>query len=303
MKNGAKAAVEYAAAAALLQFFGWMPRKMAYRAARFLSRIGFAAVKRQRLVGLKNLAMTMPELSQAKQERILRASFDNLARLLVEFSHFPELNSANISQFVVYDGFENFEEGLRRGKGVIFLTAHFGAWELSSFAHSIYGHPMKFVVREIDNPRVEQLISSYRTRAGNAPVSRRNAGKDILKALRNNETVGILMDQNTVREEGVFVDFMGIPAATTPAVATFALRTGAAVIPGFLIWDEATQKHRLRFDPPLELIQTGDRTTDVIENTRRFNQVLEGYVRRHPEQWLWIHRRWKTRPNGEPPIY
>jgi KDO2-lipid IV(A) lauroyltransferase len=303
MKNGVRAVTEYAAAVALLKMFGWMPRSVAYRAARIVSRLGFPLVNRQRNAGLKNLAMAMPGLSAAQRESILRSCFDNLGRLLVEFSHFPELNRSNISKYVVYDGYENFAEGVRRGKGVIFLTGHIGAWELSSFAHSIYGHPMKFVVREIDNPRVERLISNYRTRGGNAPVSRRNASRDILKALRNNETVGILMDQNTVREEGVFVDFFGIPAATTPAVATFALRTGAAVIPGFLIWDEALQKHRLRFDPPLELIQTGDRAQDILENTQMFNNVLEKCVRKNPDQWLWIHRRWKTRPEGSPPLY
>jgi len=303
MKNGVKAVTEYAAAVALLKIFGWMPRSLAHRAARIVSRLGFPLANRQRNAGLKNIAMAMPTLSPPEREAILRACFDNLGRLLVEFSHFPELTPSNISKYVVYDGYENFAEGVRRGKGVIFLTGHFGAWELSSFAHSIYGHPMKFVVRDIDNPRVERLISSYRTRGGNAPVSRRNASRDILKALRNNETIGILMDQNTVREEGVFADFFGIPAATTPAVATFALRTGAAVIPGFLIWDEALQKHRLRFDPPLELIQTGDRASDIIENTKMFNQVLESYVRKNPDQWLWIHRRWKTRPEGSPPLY
>src|SRR4029079_6148484 len=236
-----KAVAEYAAAVSLLKIFGWMPRPLAQRAAACVSWMGFHLANRQRISGLKNLSMTMPQLSSAERESILRACFDNLGRLLVEFSHFPELNRSNISDHVVYEGFENFAEGVRRGNGVIFLTGHFGAWELSSFAHSVYGHPMKFIVREIDNPRVEKLISSYRTRGGNAPVSRRNASRDILKALRNNETVGILMDQNTVREEGVFADFLGIAAATTPAVATFALRTGAAVIPGFLIWDEKIQ--------------------------------------------------------------
>jgi KDO2-lipid IV(A) lauroyltransferase len=278
MKNGVKSAAEYAAAVALLRIFGWMPRKLAFRAAQVASWMGFQLATRQRNSGLRNLAMTMPGLSAAECESILRACFDNLGRLLVEFSHFPDLNKSNISDYVVYEGFENFSEGVRRGKGVIFLTGHFGAWELSSFAHSIYGYPMKFVVREIDNPRVESLISGYRT-------------------------VGILMDQNTVREEGVFADFFGIPAATTPSVATFALRTGAAVIPGFLIWDETLRKHRLHFDPPLELIQTGDRAADILENTRRFNKVLENYIRKNPDQWLWIHRRWKTRPNGEPPLY
>ena len=183
------------------------------------------------------------------------------------------------------------------------MTAHFGSWELSSFAHAVYGYPLKFVVRPIDNPCVEQLISKYRTFSGNTPIQRRSAARDILKALRQNEPVGILFDQNTTRSEGVFAEFFGLTAATTPSIALFALRTGAAVVPGFLIWDESLQKHRLRLDPPVELIETGELERDVLENTKHFNRILEGYVRKYPDQWLWIHRRWKTRPEGEPSIY
>jgi Kdo2-lipid IVA lauroyltransferase/acyltransferase len=186
---------------------------------------------------------------------------------------------------------------------VIFMTAHFGAWELSSFAHAVYGFPLKFLVRPIDNTRVESLISRYRTSSGNVPIQRRSAARDVLKALRQNEAVGILFDQNTTRSEGVFAEFFGIPAATTPSIALFALRTGAAVVPGFLIWDKELQKHRLRLDPPLELINTGDIEHDVLENTKLFNKTLESYIRKYPDQWLWIHRRWKTRPEGEAPIY
>jgi Kdo2-lipid IVA lauroyltransferase/acyltransferase len=192
---------------------------------------------------------------------------------------------------------------MSRGRGVIFMTAHFGAWELSSFAHAVYGFPLKFIVRPIDNSRVEALISTYRTSSGNVAIDRRNAARDVLKALRQNEAVGILFDQNTTRSEGVFAGFFGIPAATTPAIALFALRTGAAVVPGFLIWDKALQKHRLRLDPPVDLINTGDLDRDVLENTTLFNKILEGYIRKYPDQWLWIHRRWKTRPEGEKSIY
>jgi KDO2-lipid IV(A) lauroyltransferase len=138
---------------------------------------------------------------------------------------------------------------------------------------------------------------------GNAPIPRRNAARDILQALRCNEAVGILFDQNTTSDEGVFVDFFGIPAATTPAIATFALRTGAAVVPAFLIWDHANKKHRLTFDSAIDLVETGDRAQDIVENTRRFNQILESYIRRYPDQWLWIHRRWKTRPDGDRSLY
>jgi len=183
------------------------------------------------------------------------------------------------------------------------MTAHFGAWELSSFAHAVYGYPLKFIVRPIDNPRIEQLISNYRTSSGNVPIQRRSAARDILKALRQNEAVGILFDQNTTRKEGVFSEFFGIPAATSPSIALFALRTNAAVVPGFLIWDKGLGKHRLRFDPPVELIDTGDLEYDVLANTNRFNKILEGYVRQYPDQWLWIHRRWKTWPEGEASIY
>jgi KDO2-lipid IV(A) lauroyltransferase len=303
MTKGVKGAVEYAAAYLLLKSFGWLPRNVAYAGAELVAWTGFHLARRQQRAGLQNLKMAMPELTDSERMRVLRGVFSNLGRLLVEFSHFPELKAKNISRLVVYEGFENYVESVRRGKGVLFLTAHVGAWELSSFAHSIYGHPMKFVVREIDNPRVERLISRYRALGGNSPIRRKNASRELLKALRNNETVGILVDQNTTRDEGAFVDFFGIPAATTTAVATLALRTGAAVIPGFLIWDHDARSHRLHFDPPLNLIDTGDRAGDIIENTRMFNCVLERYVRKYPDQWLWIHRRWKTRPEGAPSIY
>jgi KDO2-lipid IV(A) lauroyltransferase len=247
--------------------------------------------------------MAFPELPSEERRRILRRSFENLGRLLVEFSRFPKLNKGNIAQLVIHDGLENYLEGLHRGRGIIFMTAHFGAWELSSFAHSVYGYPLKFVVRPIDNSKVDALIAHYRCLAGNVPIQRRSASRDILTALRHNEAVGILFDQNTTRDEGIFVDFFGTPAATTPAIATFAQRTGAAVIPGFLIWEEKLGKHRLRFDPPVELINTGDPARDVVENTKIFNRILEGYVRKYPDHWLWIHRRWKTRPEGESPIY
>jgi len=303
MRGGIKDLTEYVLALFLIKIFAVLPRPAAHRAARILAWCGFHLAGRQRRAGLHNLRMVFPQLTETERVRILRGSFQNLGRLLVEFTHFPQLNKSNIADHVVHDGLENYLEGLRRGRGVIFMTAHFGAWELSSFAHALYGYPLKFIVRPIDNPRVEELISNYRTLSGNVPIQRRRAARDILKTLRQNEAVGILFDQNTTRSEGVFAEFFGIPAATTPAIALFAQRAGAAVIPGFLIWDEKLGKHRLRLDPPVELISTGDLDHDVLENTKRFNRILEGYVRKYPEQWLWIHRRWKTRPEGEPSLY
>jgi KDO2-lipid IV(A) lauroyltransferase len=303
MRGGIKAVAEYTLALLIIRIFGALPRTIALRAAGLLAWLGFYFAKRQRRAGLRNLRIAFPELDDAQRTRILQGSFQNLARLLVEFAHFPELNQRNISRVVIHEGLENYLEALRRGRGVIFMTAHFGAWELSSFAHALYGFPLKFIVRPLDNRLVENLISKYRTLSGNTPIERRSAARDTLKALRRNEAVGILFDQNTTRSEGVFADFFGVPAATTPSIALFALRTGAAVVPGFLIWDDVLGKHRLRLDPPVELIDTGNLDRDVIENTRLFNRILENYIRRYPDQWLWIHRRWKTRPDGDPPVY
>jgi KDO2-lipid IV(A) lauroyltransferase len=303
MRGGIKELTEYTLALLIIRLFGLMPRSAASRAARILSWLGFHLAGRQRRTGLHNLRMVFPQFTENERKQVLHGSFQNLGRLLVEFTHFPELNKSNISRFVVHDGLENYLEALRRGRGVIFMTAHFGAWELSSFAHAIYGYPLQFIVRPIDNPRVEELISHYRTASGNVPIQRKSAARDILKALRENKAVGILFDQNTTRSEGVFAEFFGIPAATTPSIALFALRTGAAVVPGFLIWDEALGKHRLRLDPPVDLINTGDLDRDVLENTKLFNKILERYIRQFPDQWLWIHRRWKTRPEGEASIY
>jgi KDO2-lipid IV(A) lauroyltransferase len=303
MRGGIKGVAEYTFALLVIRLFGSMPRGLAHRAAKTLAQIGFHLARRQRHAGLRNLEIAFPKIHQSERERILKGCFENLARLLVEFTHFLELNKNTVCRFVVHDGLENYLEGIRRGRGVIFMTAHFGAWELSSFAHAVYGYPLRFVVRPIDNPHVEKLISKYRTMSGNIPIGRRRAARDILNALRHNEAVGILFDQNTTRSEGVFAEFFGVPAATTPSIALFALRTGAAVVPGFLIWDEALGKHRLRLDPPVELIDTGNLDHDVLENTKAFNKILEGYIRKYPDQWLWIHRRWKTRPEGEAPLY
>lgn len=303
MAGGLKEHVEFSLAYVLLKTFGLMPRPVARVAAQAFAWCGFQLARRQRKTGMRNLEMAFPGKNSAEREALLRGCFRNIGRLLVEFSHFPELRKSNIGKYVVVDGFDNYERAVRAGKGVIYLTGHLGAWELGSFSQSIFGYPLKFVVRPIANPRVEELISRYRMLGGNAPIHRRNAARDILQALRRNEAVGILFDQNTTRAEGIFADFFGIPAATTPAIATFALRTGAAVVPAFLIWDESIGKHRLKFDPAVQLIETGDRTRDVVENTKNFNRILEQWVRTYPDQWLWIHRRWKTRPEEEASLY
>jgi KDO2-lipid IV(A) lauroyltransferase len=186
---------------------------------------------------------------------------------------------------------------------VLYLTAHLGGWELSSFAHSLHGHPLHIVMRPLDNERLDDLMRQYRTMHGNSTVDKDNFIRGLLSAMKAGECVGILMDTNMTPPQGVFVDFFGVSACTASGLARIALRTDAAVVPTFTIWDNTLRKYRLRFDPALNLVKTGDDEADTIANTALFTKLIEGYVRHYPDQWLWVHRRWKTRPEGEKPLY
>lgn len=295
--------IEYAAAWPVIKILGTLPRPLSRTLAITLAQMVYLLHFRLRQVGMRNLEMALPEKSVTERKRILRGVFTSLGRQLAEMCQFPRYTLENIDQVVVYDGLENFEQAYARSKGVLFLTAHFGGWELSAFAHSLHGHWLHVVMRPMDNAYLDGLIQSYRTMHGNKTVGKDDFVRGLLAAMKAGETVGILMDTNMTPPQGVFVNFFGIPACTASGLARIALKTDAAVVPGFTIWDEELKKYRLRFDPMLELVRTGDLEADIVANTQRFTKVIEDYVRRYPEQWLWVHRRWKTRPEGEKGLY
>jgi KDO2-lipid IV(A) lauroyltransferase len=294
--------LEYALAWVLIKFVGALPRPLARAAGISISWLVYLLHRKLRRVGMRNLELAFPDKSRRERKRILRGLFTSLGRQVAEVCLFPEYTRENVSKTVVYEGFENFERALARGKGVIFLTAHLGAWELSAFAHSLYGYPLNIVMRPLDNPYLDRLTREYRTMHGNKAVDK-DFARGLISAMRRGETVGVLMDTNMIASQGAFVDFFGIPACTASGVARVALKTDAAVVPGFTIWDPVLQKYRLRFDPALELIRTGNTEADVVANTTQFTKVIEEYVRKYPDQWLWVHRRWKTRPPGQPSLY
>jgi KDO2-lipid IV(A) lauroyltransferase len=295
--------LEYAAAWPFIKILGILPRPLSRAFAIALSQLVYLLHFRLRQVGMRNLAMVFPEKSNAERARILRGEFTSLGRQLAELCQFPRYTPQNIDQVVVYDGLENYERAYARGKGVLFLTAHFGGWELSAFAHSLHGHWLHVVMRPMDNVYLDRMIRRYRTMHGNQTVDKDDFVRGLLAAMKAGEVVGILMDTNMTPPQGIFVNFFGIPACTASGLARIALRTDAAVVPGFTIWDAALGKYRLRFDPALELIRTGELEADIAANTQMFTNVIEDYVRKYPDQWLWVHRRWKTRPEGEPPLY
>jgi Kdo2-lipid IVA lauroyltransferase/acyltransferase len=234
---------------------------------------------------MRNLELAFPEKTRSERKQILRGVFTSLGRQVAEVCLFPKYTRENVSKTVVYEGFENFERAVARRKGVLFLTGHLGAWELSAFAHSLYGYPLS-------------IVSMH----GNKAVDK-DFARGLIAAMRNGQTVGVLMDTNMIASQGVFVDFFGIQACTASGLARVALKTDAAVVPGFTIWDPDLHKYRLRFDPAVKLIRTKDREADVIANTALFTKIIEDYVHRYPDQWLWVHRRWKTRPQGEKGLY
>lgn len=295
--------LEYVGVWCILKFLGLLPRWLSRLLGRGIGFLVYLFHARLRRVGMFNLALVFPDLPKRRRQRLLRETFRHLGWLLAEFSQFPKYNRKNIERVVIYDGFENFREAARQGRGVLFLTAHFGPWELSSYAQSLYGYPVHFLVRPIDNPLVDQLVNRYRCRTGNVPIDKSESARAVLETIRDGGTIGILIDQNTTPEGGVFVEFFGIPACTTTGLARLALKTRAPVVPGFIFWDTTLKKYRLRFDPPVVLAETGDTDRDLLENTARFIRIIEEHVRCHPEQWLWVHRRWKSRPPGEKSLY
>jgi KDO2-lipid IV(A) lauroyltransferase len=294
--------LEYALAWVLIKFVGALPRPLARAAGICIAWLVYLLHGKLRRVGMRNLELAFSEKSLRERKKILRGVFTSLGRQVAEVCLFPKYTRENVSKTVVYEGFENFERALARGKGVLFLTGHLGAWELSAFAHSLYGYPLGIVMRPLDNLYLDRMAREYRTMHGNKAVDK-DFARGLIAAMRKGETVGVLMDTNMIASQGVFVDFFGIPACTASGVARIALKTDAAVIPGFTIWDPVLKKYRLRFDPPIELVRTGNTQSDVIANTAKFTNVIEDYVRRYPDQWLWVHRRWKIRPKGEGSLY
>jgi KDO2-lipid IV(A) lauroyltransferase len=223
--------------------------------------------------------------------------FRSIARILVSFARFPSIRRENLHRWIRPEGAEYFENAIRQGRGVLFATAHLGNWELSAYAHALLTGPMNVVVRPLDNPLIDRMVEKRRGFSGNRLILKKDFARTILKALAGNEAVGILIDQNSTLDGGIFVDFFGLPACASAGFAKIAARCGAAVIPGFALWSEEERRYILRFYPPVTM------TGDARRDTQALQARLEEVIRAHPDQWLWIHRRWKTRPPGEASLY
>ncbi|MFB3829476.1 MAG: lysophospholipid acyltransferase family protein [Bryobacteraceae bacterium] len=289
--------IEYGTAWVAVQTLAAAPGGLAWRLARAYAGVLDRALPRLRRTALRNLEFAMPELDEAGRLRTVEEVFDSIARVLAAFAKFPRIQRRNVAEWIRCEGLEYYREAKRRGKGVLVATAHLGNWELSAYAHALLTEPMNVLVRPLDNPYIDRMVERRRALSGNRVIAKKDFARGILAALRRNEAVGILIDQNAAPENGVFVDFFGVPACAGTGFARLAAHSGATVIPGFATWSGEERRYVLRFYPPVPV--SGDAAVD----TAAVQRALEAAIRREPGQWLWIHRRWKTRPAGEPPLY
>lgn len=277
-----------------------LPPARAIRVGRWLGDGLWYAVGRRRKVALDNLALAFGgERSEGERRAIARESFRHLGIMTLECFRLLVRGPAELAGRVVVEGAEYVEQALGEGGGGIFLTAHLGNWELlAASAFTLKGWPISVVARPLDNPALERLATEFRQRFGLRIIPKRKAAREVLAALRGGGLVGVLLDQNTTVREGVFVPFFGRPASTSKSLALLSRKSGVPVFPVF-IRRLQDGRHHIGIHPPILTPRTQDREKDVREGTALFTQAIEASIRQTPEQWLWLHRRWKTRPPGE----
>jgi KDO2-lipid IV(A) lauroyltransferase len=273
-----------------------IPRGVSWKLAEFIGRVWFRVDAKHRNIALSNLKRAWgDELDENERETIGRRNFSHLARVMLELPYLRKLSATNVDRFVTFVGAEHFLTALDKGKGLLFLTSHFGNWEMMALAFSLKYRPAYIVVRPLDNPFLDRLVNGMRSRGRNQLVDKKGSVRRVLRLLRQGEIVALLMDQNVDWYEGVFVPFFRDIACTSKALTVIALRTGAPVVPVYNV-RQPDGRYRVIFEPEIPLVITGDKTRDMEETTALLNRIIESYVRRYPEQWFWVHQRWKTRP-------
>lgn len=299
--------LEYAAIRSVFFAIRALPKAVALRLAAWLARTVFLILGGRMSSGIRNLELAFPEMEPNERKRILRASVENIGRTIVEFVNYRAADAEESRKTIRFDfeseDFQVYKKAKAEGRGVLMPTAHIGNWEILLGSFSLEQHPIFFLAREIDNPLIDKMFVDMRARFGSRQIYKSESAKSVLKALRAGESVGVLPDVNTDRREGVFVPFFGVPACTTAGVARLAIRTNALIFPMYAVWDEAKNRYVVYNGQPIEPFNSGDHERDVTDTTAAFTAEIENIVRRFPEQWLWIHRRWKTRPLGEPSLY
>ena len=304
-KNRLLARCEHGLLWGVFFFFQKLPFPLAFRLGESIGRLLYWLDRPHRRVGLTNLALAFPHKEPAERTQILRQSWLNLGRLIAEFCHLHTLTPDNIAERVRFADPDQWRSLVEKYQhtGALILTGHFGNWELLAHAHACYGFPVHIIHRRLRNPFLDDLIVDQRRHSGNAVIRKTTAGMEVFRAIRKKGVVVAAVDQNASGRMGVFVPFFGRQASTSTGLAGLALATHVPVIPAFLIRDKGSWQHRIVILPPVEPVRTGNQEADLEATTAKFTAVFQHIVEQYPDHWLWIHKRWKRRPPGEPPIY
>ncbi|HVA41735.1 MAG TPA: lysophospholipid acyltransferase family protein [Candidatus Binataceae bacterium] len=280
-----------------------LPLERAVRVGAAAGALAMTLDRGNRRIAMRNLEIAFPERGAAERLAILRDTYRNFGRIAAEWVHFFEFTPANIDRYVSYEGREHWEEAIRlsAGRGILVLTGHFGNFELLSVGHSVHGNRIAIVQRPNRNPIIDRAVAARRQHYGNLTISRKGAARDLMRLLRDDWMVAVPLDLDV--RHGVFVDFFNLKASTSEALARLAVASRVPVLPAFMVREGATTRHRITILPVIETVRGGDRAANVIENTQHYTAAIEAMIRRHPDHWNWIHRRWKTRPAGEPRFY
>jgi Kdo2-lipid IVA lauroyltransferase/acyltransferase len=294
---------ELVAVRSLLGAIGALPLETSIRFGKAVGRFLARRFPKLKKTALRNLEIAFPEMPSQERARIAEGTFESLGRHLGFVSHFRKFKLESVRDLVDVVGKEYFDEAHATGRGILFFTGHFGSWEVFNLLPPAFGYGMNILVRRIDNPLVENFVDKMRTRFGSVTLDKTKAARQMFRALENGELLGILADLNVQEKEGVFVDFFGVPASTTVSIAKLAIKTNAVVLPAFAVWEESKNKYVVYLEPPVEYAAGDNSPENIRELTQNITATVEKYVRRYPEQWLWIHKRWNTRPPGEKPLY
>lgn len=295
--------LEYYAMRGIVGAIGLFPLKTSMNVGKNIGYAIGSLIPKLKKTGRRNLEIALPELSDDEKEKILRGTFESLGRHLGFVSHFRKFEREDIHRLVEVVGKEHFDKAHESGRGILFFTGHFGSWEVFNLLPPAFGYGMNILVRRIDNLLVENFVDNLRTRFGSVTLDKTKSARQMFRVLENGELLGILADLNAQEKEGVFVDFFGVPASTTISIAKLALKTNAVVLPAFAVWNDTKQKYVVHLEPPIDYEKTENAEADIKILTQNITNLVEKYVRQFPEQWLWIHKRWNTRPDGEPNLY
>jgi Kdo2-lipid IVA lauroyltransferase/acyltransferase len=312
-KSKTQIRLEYLAARAILGFFGLLPRRAAVGLGIGLAKIVYPFLGGLRRTGLRSLGIAFPEKSKVERGQILKKSFQNLGRILGEISQFHRYTPEKLARMIDFqfdteeslssEERQKFEAERAAGRGMILIGPHLGNWEIGVFAYSAFREPINYLARPLDNPLIEKMLADLRTRFGNRAINKTNSMGEAIEIIKNGDVLGVLPDVNSHPKEGVFVPFFDVPACTASGVAMLALRTNEIIVSMCCVWDEKSQKYKVFYGDRVDPVRTGDRHKDIVETTAAYTKEMEKFIRAYPEQWLWIHKRWKTRPPGEKELY